>query len=104
MKRIPPQALRRLRNEIDIAWLIRQLGVPHKIAEGVFRFLCPLCNDFNTAANPRTNLARCFRCQRNFNPIDLIMVVRGCRFIEAVEYLEEMPGLHRQISAVFRRR
>ena len=56
---------------------------------GYLRFLCPLCDDFHTATNPRTNLARCFRCQRNFNPIDLIMIVDRTSFLEAVGQLEE---------------
>ncbi|WP_208596420.1 hypothetical protein [Desulfonatronospira thiodismutans] len=43
-----------------------------------------------TACNPRTNLARCFRCERNFNPIDLVMVVKGLNFREAVEFLQDM--------------
>ena len=38
-----------------------------------------------TATNPRTNLGRCFRCQRNFNPIDLVMVVKRYTFLQAVD-------------------
>ena len=80
--------LRQLRNEIDIADLIaRILCLPHKIADDHFRFLCPNCSEFNTAVNPRTNLARCFRCEQNFNPIDMVMAVKDCTFREAVEYL-----------------
>lgn len=89
---ISREELRRLRNAIDIARLIEELGVPSKVRDGYFRFLCPLCSDFHTATNPRTNLARCFRCERNFNPIDLTMVVRGCRFLDAVRYLQRLPG------------
>ena len=80
--------LRRLRNEIDIAELIERLGVASKRQDGYFRFLCPVCREFNTATNPRTNLARCFRCERSFNAIDLVMAERGCTFLEAVAYLE----------------
>jgi hypothetical protein len=40
-----------------------------------------------TACHPKTNLGRCFRCQRNFNPIDLVMVVKGFCFQEAVRFL-----------------
>jgi hypothetical protein len=40
-----------------------------------------------TACHPKTNLGRCFRCQRNFNPIDLVMVVKGLCFQEAVQFL-----------------
>jgi len=91
-KKFSSEALRRLRNEIDIAKLIAEtLELPWKNSEGYFRFLCPLCSEFNSATNPRTNLARCFRCRRNFNPIDLVMVVRACDFVAAVEFLSHLP-------------
>ena len=54
------------------------------------RFLCPLCREFNTAVNPRTNLGRCFRCEQNFNPIDMVMIVKGYSFLQAVEYLSSL--------------
>ena len=65
------------------------LALPWKISEGYFRFLCPLCSEFNTATNPRTNLGRCFRCRRNFNPIDLVMAVRASSFLDSVEFLAQ---------------
>lgn len=80
--------LRRLRNEVDIASLIVDvLRLPHKVSEGHLRFLCPECSECNSATNAATNLARCFRCRRNFNPIDLVMAVKGCPFRDAVEFL-----------------
>ena len=80
--------LRRLRNDVDIVDLIADvLNLPSKVSEGYFRFLCPHCSEFNTAANVSTNLARCFRCQRNFNPIDMVIAVKRCTFREAVEFL-----------------
>ena len=89
MSRITAARLHELRNQIPIDRLIEQyLRWPCKRREGLFRFLCPLCEEFHTATNPRTNLARCFRCQRNFNPLDFVMVVRGCDFLQAVSYLE----------------
>jgi len=87
--RYSAQTLRRLRNEIPINILIADfLQLPCKASEGYFRFLCPLCSEFVTATNPNTNLARCFRCQKNFNPIDMTMQVKRWNFREAVEYLE----------------
>jgi len=81
--------LKRLRNEIDIAQLIAgPLQIPHKTDQGRFRFLCPLCQAFNTATNPRTNLARCFYCKKNFNPIDITMAEKKLPFLEAIKYLE----------------
>lgn len=83
------QTLRKLRNDIPIAILIADiLELPCKTADGYFRFLCPLCGGFDTATNPKTNLARCFSCQRNFNPIDLAMMVRRQNFREAVQFLK----------------
>jgi hypothetical protein len=58
-----------------------------KISESYLRFLCPLCREFHTATNPRTNLARCFRCQKNFNPIDIVMITQRVDFTEAVRFL-----------------
>lgn len=77
-----------LRNEVPIAWLIADvLDVPWKISDGYFRFLCPRCTEFNTATNPRTNLARCFRCGESFNPIDLVMITKRRNFTDAVDFL-----------------
>jgi len=63
-KKFSSQELFELRNFIPMEMLIReQLEIPSKISEGVFRFLCPICNEFQTAVNPTSNLARCFRCE-----------------------------------------
>ena len=78
-----------LRNHIPIDTLIeKHLKLPSKFSEGFFRFLCPLCHEFQTATNPKTNLARCFRCERNFNPIDMVMICTGVNFVESVKYLK----------------
>lgn len=87
---ISRQRLWQLRNELPIARVLEALGIPTKIREGYLRFLCPLCRDFNTATKPTTNLGRCFRCQRNFNTIDLVLVVERCEFLEAVAWLEKL--------------
>lgn len=87
-RRFSGDFLRALRNDISIDELIRMSSeLPSKEREGFLRFLCPLCGDFHTATNPKTNLARCFRCRKNFNPIDLVMAVKACRFTEAVDLL-----------------
>lgn len=88
-RRYSKEKLRALRNDIPIARLIADfLRIPCKVSEGYFRFLCPLCSELNTAVNPKTNLARCFRCQKNFNPIDMVMAVKCCNFHEAVESID----------------
>ncbi len=80
--------------------LIRdRLQVPSKIRDGFFRFLCPLCNEFQTAVNPNTNLARCFRCEKNFNTIDLVMAVRGCGFKDSVLFLKNL-SMPQKVPAV----
>jgi len=88
-KRYSKEKLRVLRNEIPISRLISDfLRIPFKISEGYFRFRCPLCSEFQTATNPKSNLARCFRCQKNFNPIDMVMAVNSCNFRDAVELID----------------
>ena len=82
--------LRSLRNELPITRILEVLELPVKISEGYVRFLCPQCREFNTATKRETNLARCFRCEVNFNPIDLVMLVRRVNFIDAVEFLIEL--------------
>lgn len=84
---IGKKKLRQLRNLVKIDRVIGVLEIPAKHREGYLRFLCPLCGEFNTATNPKTNLARCFRCERNFNPIDLVMVLERKNFLEAVARL-----------------
>lgn len=95
-RRFTSDELFKLRNFIPVDMLIRdQLDIPSKFSEGFFRFLCPVCNGFKTATNPSTNLARCFSCQKNFNPIDLVMIVKGIGFIESVRYLKSLlPDTH----------
>jgi DNA primase len=88
-RRFEPRFLRGLRNDIPIEALIGDLDIPSKRRDGYFRFLCPLCSDFHTATNPETNLARCFRCRRNFNPIELLMVVEQKDFVDSVHALSE---------------
>ena len=93
-KTVTRETLRQLRNDIPIEQLIANvLDIPHKYTEGYFRFLCPLCYEFNTAIKKETNLARCFRCRRNFNPIDMVMTYSDSDFLETVRFL--IPVLKR---------
>jgi hypothetical protein len=83
--------LRTLRNDIPIDQLIANvLALPNKTSEDYFRFLCPLCSDFHTATNPKTNLARCFRCKKNFNTIDIVITVSNSSFLDAVHLLKSI--------------
>jgi len=97
--RFSSQELFDLRNNIPVDMLIKdQLKVPSKTRDGFFRFLCPLCNEFQTAVNPSTNLARCFRCNTNFNTIDLTMAVKKCGFKDSVLFLKSLP-MPQKVSA-----
>ena len=92
-RRFSAQELFELRNTVPVNALIENvLNIPVKHSDGLFRFLCPVCNEFQTATNLSTNLARCFRCERNFNPIDLVMIVKGVGFVESVNYLKQLSS------------
>jgi len=95
-RRFTNHELYTLRNDIPIDALIEKaLCIPSRIAEGYFRFLCPLCKEFSTAVDPETNLARCFRCEENFNTIDLVMIIRELDFVESVRFLQDY---HKSVS------
>jgi len=80
----------KLRNEIPVTLLIKDiLNIPFKDHDDRFRFLCPVCNEFMTGINPNTNLARCFICEKNFNPIDMVMFVKKYNFLETVNFLSK---------------
>jgi len=83
------QELYNVRNHIPISALIENvLNMPTRTTEGVFRFICPVCGEFNTAVNLKTNLARCFSCEKNFNTIDLVMTTEKMNFVKAVRFLK----------------
>lgn len=87
-KHFTRQLLYRLRNEIPVVELLIRLDWPRKYRDGRFVFLCPVCGEYLTATNPRANLGRCFACERNFNPIDLVMLIEAVDFVTAVQSLE----------------
>jgi DNA primase len=84
------QKLFALRNHIPMNRVIEALSVPWSCQEGQYRFCCPGCNKFNTGINPKTNLARCFSCEKNYNTIDFVMTIKRCGFIDSVAYLETL--------------
>jgi len=65
-----------------------------------FRFLCPMCKEFMTGINPNTNLARCFLCEKNFNPIDLVMTVKQYNFLNTVELVESLFNIHEILASI----
>ena len=81
--------LRQLRNDIPINEVIADLlNLEVRYHHKTLRFRCPLCYHFHTATNLETNLARCFDCKKNFNPIDLVMMVGDRCFLDAVKLLK----------------
>jgi len=87
--------LYRIRNDIPVRSLLQHLDWPQKYREGDLFFLCPdpTCREFMVKETPQANLGHCFQCDRNFNPIDLTMLIENVDFLDAVAFLE--PLLHR---------
>ena len=92
MSLITAEHLRALRNAISVVDVIVDLGMATKTRGARLSFRCPDCRGYATATNKRTNLARCFRCERNFNTIELVLSQRSYSFREAVVYLERLLG------------
>ena len=88
-KKYNSQYLRKIRNNIKISFVINViLKIQYKSSDGYFRFKCPICNSFDTAVNEKTNLARCFKCKQNFNNIDIVMKIKKCSFLKAIDILK----------------
>ena len=86
----PADFIRMLRNDIPIDEVIVDLlNLEVQKDRKTIRFRCPLCYNFHTATNHKTNLARCFDCQKNFNPIDMVITVGNCGFVDAVKILKD---------------
>ena len=86
----PDDFLRMLRNDIPIDEVIVDLlNLEVQKDRKTIRFRCPLCYNFHTGTNHETNLARCFDCEKNFNPIDMVITVSNCGFVDAVKILKD---------------
>ena len=81
------QQLFQVRNKIDIDWLINEKLNIERQFNGAWRFRCPLCQELNTATQKKTNLARCFSCQKNFNTIDIVIYTKKINFVPSVRFL-----------------
>lgn len=82
--------LHRIRNEIPVPSLLQRLDWPTKYREGEFFSLCPCCQEFLVKKTPEANLGHCFGCDRNFNPIDFIMLIEQVDFVPAIEILDPL--------------
>jgi len=87
METFTKQQLFQIRNEIDIDWLINDTLQLERQFNRIWRFQCPVCQQFNTAIQKKNNLARCFSCQKNFNTIDLVIHSKKVNFIPSVQFL-----------------
>jgi hypothetical protein len=92
-QRIDPNDLIILRNHVPLRDVAHLLLIPWKMDDTLCRFECPLCKCFETGLHPKENLGRCFRCQKNFNPIDLVAAHRGDGFRTAVDWLMKLRTL-----------
>jgi len=89
-KKISATELYSLRNSIPILWFITEILKLQTLSTGnILRFQCPCCEKFDTATNQVTNLARCFLCQKNFNTIDLLILIKQISFPSAVQFLQK---------------
>ncbi|MBW2605824.1 MAG: hypothetical protein JRE28_16200 [Deltaproteobacteria bacterium] len=79
-----------MRNKIPIERVVETfLSVPVHHESGKLRFTCPVCQGSDTSIHTKTNLARCFSCQRNFNPIEIVMHYLNINFVESVKWLKQ---------------
>jgi len=87
-KRFNDKLLRAIRNELSVRYVFEELcGYECKEIEGQTKFVCPCCHEMRTSIHPEENLGRCFRCNRNYNPIDFVMCARQLSFVESVKFL-----------------
>ncbi len=87
METFTKQQLFQVRNKIDIDWLINEKLSIERQFNRIWRFQCPVCQQFNTATQKKNNLARCFSCQQNFNTIDLVIYSKKVNFVPGVQFL-----------------
>ena len=88
-RRFSPRELSLLRNNIPINRVIEtMLSVATGNKNGAPSFNCPACHSANTSINARHNLARCFHCRQNFNPIEFVMQQRQTSFVDSVKWLK----------------
>jgi len=88
-RRFSPQELTLLRNRVPVARVIETLlKVPTRSSSGKLSFACPLCGGYDTSINTAHNLARCFACRKNFNPIEMVMHYLQVGFVDSVRWLK----------------
>lgn len=86
-RRFSSGELKFLRNRVPIDRVMETL-FGTSIQGSNRRFVCPICGGFDTSVNAGHNLARCFSCRRNFNPIELVMHQLKISFVDSVKWLQ----------------
>jgi hypothetical protein len=97
-RRFSPKELTFLRNRVPVDRVIENLlELPARRNHHKLSFACPVCGGFDTSINTAHNLARCFACRQNFNPIELVMHQLKIGFVESVKWLKtRMPTVPTQ--------
>jgi hypothetical protein len=89
-RRFSARELSFLRNKVPINRVIEtMLSVATGNNNTKPSFHCPVCQSVNTSINARHNLARCFDCQQNFNPIEFVMHQLNLNFVDSVKWLKQ---------------
>jgi hypothetical protein len=88
-----------LRNRAPIDRVVETLfDAPFQNKSGKRRIACPICGGLDTSIHAAHNLVRCFSCQRNFNPIELVMYQLKISFVDSVKWLQNrMSSVHQNI-------
>lgn len=88
-RRFSAAELRFFRNRIPIKKVIETLpGLHSQEKNGKLSFACPICGGIETSINAPHNLARCFACQQNFNPVELVMHQLNIGFVNSIKWLK----------------
>lgn len=96
-RRFSSPQLSYLRNNIPIDRVIEtMLSVATGNKNGKPSFNCPVCHSANTSINATHNLARCFECRQNFNPIEFVMHQRHISFVDSVKWLKQNSRMSAQ--------
>lgn len=98
-RRFSSGELRLLRNRVPIDRVVETLfDTPIQNKSGKRLFACPICGGLDTSIHVAHNLVRCFSCQRNFNPIELVMHQMKIGFVDSVKWLQNrMPLVYQNI-------
>ena len=90
-RRFSSQQLSYLRNKVPIDQVVINsfLSLLTRNRNGKLSFACPVCHGFFTSINAKHNLARCFDCRQNFNPIEMVMHQLKISFVDSVKWLQQ---------------